>query len=121
MRWLRENLFCGWVNSLLTLLLVFLAWKTLPAFIDWAFLEAVWRPEPKACAASEGACWGFVAAKHRFILFGTYPYAEHWRPALATAVLIGLWVFSLIRRFWRPWLALVWVGGLAVIGSLMWG
>ena len=42
-------------------------------------------PDPKACRAAAGACWGFIAEKHRFILFGTYPFEEHWRPALATA------------------------------------
>jgi general L-amino acid transport system permease protein len=121
MKWLKENLFSGWANSALTLLIVLLLWKTIPPFIDWAFLDAVWRPDPKACRASHGACWGFIAEKHRFILFGTYPYEEHWRPAVSTVLLIGLWIFSLIRAFWRWWLALVWVAGLAVIGVLMWG
>jgi general L-amino acid transport system permease protein len=121
MKWLRENLFSGWASSVLTLLIVLLLWKTLPPFIDWAFLDAVWRPDSKACRATHGACWGFIAEKHRFILFGTYPYDEHWRPAVSTLLLIGLWVFSLVRVFWRWWLVLVWLAGLAVIGILMWG
>ena len=121
MKWLRENLFSSWTNSLVTIGLLLLLWKTLPPFIDWAFLDAVWRPDAKACRATDGACWGFIAEKHRFILFGTYPYEEHWRPAVATVILIGLWVFSLMRMFWRRWLALVWLAGLAVIGVLMWG
>ena len=121
MKWLRENLFSGWVSSLATLCLLFLAWKALAAFVDWAFLDAVWRADPQACRAKAGACWGLITEKHRFILFGTYPYEEHWRPALASVVLVGLWVFSAIRRFWRSWLALVWLGGLFVIGALMWG
>jgi general L-amino acid transport system permease protein len=121
MKWLKENLFSGWANSALTLLIVLLLWKTIPPFIDWAFLDAVWRPDPQACRTTHGACWGFIAEKHRFILFGTYPYEEHWRPAVSTVLLIGLWVFSLTRAFWRWWLALVWVAGLAVIGVLMWG
>jgi general L-amino acid transport system permease protein len=36
-------------------------------------------------------------------------------------LLVGLWIFSGIRRFWRWWLALVWPAGLALIGALMWG
>ena len=47
---------------------------------------------PRPAATREGACWGFIAEKHRFILFGTYPYEQHWRPALASVLLIGLWV-----------------------------
>jgi general L-amino acid transport system permease protein len=121
MRWMRENLFSNWVNSLFTVLLIYLLWKTIPAIIDWAFLDAVWRADPKACRETEGACWGLITEKHRFILFGTYPYEQHWRPGLASILLVGLWVFSAIRRFWKWWLALVWLGGLSLIGLLMWG
>jgi general L-amino acid transport system permease protein len=121
MRWARENLFRSWPETIATLLILWILWKTIPPFIDWAFLDAVWRPDSKACRAGEGACWGFIAEKHRFILFGTYPYDLHWRPALATVILIGLWVFSAIRQFWRPWLTLVWIAGLFLIGVLMWG
>jgi general L-amino acid transport system permease protein len=121
MSWLRKNLFGSWWEALATLLILYLLWRLVPPFVDWAFLDAVWRPESKACRAAEGACWGFIAEKHRFILFGTYPYELHWRPALATVLLIGLWVFSAIRRFWKPWLWLVWIGGLTAIGVLMWG
>ena len=121
MRWARENLFRSWPESIATLLILWVIWKTIPPFIDWAFLDAIWRPDSKACRAGEGACWGFIAEKHRFILFGTYPYELHWRPAVATVVLIGLWIFSAFRQFWRSWLALVWLFGLTVIGILMWG
>jgi general L-amino acid transport system permease protein len=121
MTWLRQNLFGSWVSTLFTLLLLYLLWKGVPPIIDWAFLDAVWRPDAKACRAAEGACWGFIAEKHRFILFGTYPYEQHWRPGLASVILIGLWVFSAIRLFWKWWLLLVWIFGLAMIGGLMWG
>jgi general L-amino acid transport system permease protein len=121
MNWIRENLFSGWVSTLFTVLVLLLLFKALPPFIDWAFLDAVWQPDSKACRAGEGACWGFIAEKHRFILFGTYPFDLHWRPAIATVLLIGLWIFSAIRRFWRGWLVLVWLAGLTLIGILMWG
>lgn len=121
MKWLRENLFAGWAGSLLTLAIVLFLWKTVPPFVDWAFLDAVWRPDPQACRAGAGACWGFIGEKHRFILFGTYPFDEHWRPGLACVLLIGLWILSLVRGSWRWWLPFVWLGGLAVIGVLMWG
>jgi general L-amino acid transport system permease protein len=121
MRWVRENFFGTWWQSVITLLILWLLWKSVPPFIDWAFLDAVWAPDSKRCRASEGACWGLITEKHRFILFGTYPYEQHWRPAAASVVLVGLWVFSGLRRFWRSWLGLVWLGGLAVIAALMWG
>src|SRR5688572_31362786 len=121
MKWARENLFSSWWSAVATVLIGLLLLKVIPPFIDWAFLDAVWKPDVKACRASEGACWGFIAEKHRFILFGTYPYEQHWRPAVATLLLIGLWVFSAIRTFWKSWLVLVWFFGLTAIGILMWG
>jgi general L-amino acid transport system permease protein len=121
MTWLRQNFFGSWISSLFTLALLYLLWKGLPPIIDWAFLDAVWRPDAKACREAQGACWGFIAEKHRFILFGTYPYEQHWRPGLASVILIGLWVFSAIRAFWKWWLLLVWLFGLVIIGGLMWG
>ena len=121
MKWLRENFFATWPQTIATLLILFLLWKTVPPFIDWAFLDAVWKPDSKACRASEGACWGFIAETHRFILFGTYPFDLHWRPAIATLILIGLWVFSAFRANWKWWLSVVWIVGLATIGVLMWG
>jgi general L-amino acid transport system permease protein len=121
MKWLRDNLFSSWINSLVTIGVLLLLWKTLPPLIEWAFLDAVWRPDAKACRATEGACWGFIAEKHRFILFGTYPFEQHWRAGIATLLLICLWGFSLVKAFWRWWLALVWLAGLALIGVLMWG
>jgi general L-amino acid transport system permease protein len=62
-----------------------------------------------------------VTEKHRFILFGTYPFEEQWRPALAILIFIGLFVASAMRRFWRKELILIWLGALSAIGILMWG
>jgi general L-amino acid transport system permease protein len=121
MKWLRENLFSGWINSVVTLAVFLILWKAIPPFIDWVLVDAVWRADSRACRDAGGACWGFIAEKHRFILFGTYPFDQHWRPAIATILLVLLWGFSLVRAFWRWWIALVWLGGLALIGVLMWG
>lgn len=90
-------------------------------FVRWAVIDAVWRPDPSACRAAHGACWGFIVEKYRFILFGTYPYAQQWRAGTATILLIALWVFSAMRKFWRPWLAAMWIAGVCAIGALMWG
>jgi general L-amino acid transport system permease protein len=121
MSWLRRNFFQSWWQGVITMLLVYFIFKILQSLIDWAFIDAVWRPDPRACRAGEGACWGFIADKHRFILFGTYPFEQHWRPALASVLLIALWIVSALRLFWRWWLTLVWAAGLAVIATLMWG
>jgi general L-amino acid transport system permease protein len=105
------------LNVLLFIGVLFLGWR----FVDWAFLRAVWQPDPQACRAASGACWGFIVEKHRLIAFGTYPYDEHWRPALASLLLVALWVLSALRSFWKPRLIGIWATGLIVIGILMWG
>jgi general L-amino acid transport system permease protein len=79
--------------------------------------------QTQACRVLQGsgACWAVITEKHRFILFGTYPYEQQWRPLVCILLFIGLYVVSAQRRFWRKELALVWVGVLALIGALMWG
>ncbi|HLX80913.1 MAG TPA: amino acid ABC transporter permease [Burkholderiales bacterium] len=122
MKWARENLFSSWPSALATLAILWLATRWLPPFLDWGLLHAVWRaPDPRTCREAQGACWAFIGEKHRFILFGTYPYEQHWRPALATVLLISLWIASALKRFWNRRLAILWSAGLAAIGVLMWG
>ena len=104
-------------NLLLLVVILYLGWK----FVDWAFVRAVWQPDPALCRAATGACWGFIVEKHRLIAFGTYPYEEHWRPALSSILLVALWMLSAWRRFWKPRLIAIWSAGLIVIGVLMWG
>ena len=48
------------------------------------------RPIPNACRAAKGACWGFIVEKFRLMIFGTYPYAEQWRPMLTMVMLLTL-------------------------------
>jgi len=122
--WLRANLFSSVPSALATLATAWFALKMLPPFVDWAFVDAVWRAaDSQACrlAKGEGACWAFIAEKHRFILFGTYPFEQHWRPAGAIALLLTLYLLSAWRRCWQPWLALLWLCGLTTVGTLMWG
>jgi general L-amino acid transport system permease protein len=109
------------MSKVLTAVLALLIAVALAPLVQWALIDAVWRPDAAACRAAHGACWGFIVEKHRFILFGTYPYDQQWRPAISTLVLLALCIVSALRAFWRPWLALVWVAGFAVIGVLMWG
>jgi len=122
--WLRRNLFSSWASALATLTILYLAWALLPPFLEWALVKAIWwAQDSKACRDLQGAgaCWAFITEKHRFIIFGTYPYEQHWRPGVASALLIALWCVSVLRTFWRWWLSLVWVAGLALIATLMWG
>ncbi len=123
--WLRANLFAGWASTLATLVIAFLALRLVPPFVEWAFVHAVWvSPDGRACRAAEGtgACWALVAERWRFILFGTYPYDLHWRPALASVALGALYFASVVWAARRPRaLAWAWLGALAVALVLMHG
>lgn len=121
-RWLKSNLFGDFRTTLGTVLLGGLLLWYLPPFIQWALFSALWRPDAEACrAATAGACWGVIAEKYRFIIFGRYPFDEQWRPLLATGLLLSLLVASCVRFFWKPWLSLLWMAVLAVFFVLMYG
>jgi general L-amino acid transport system permease protein len=120
--WMRRNLFSNIWNTLLTILVIYLLIRIIPPAVSWLFADAVWsEAPPETCRAAHGACWAFVREKHRVIFFGRYPFAEHWRPLLGMMVLVTMVMVSCFRRFWRPWIALIWVGGLGAFFVLMWG
>ena len=122
--WLRRNLFSSPGNTALTLAVVaVIAWVA-PGALSWLVFDAVWGPQPlAACDAvrGHGACWAVVWEKFRFMMFGTYPYAEQWRAGLALAVLCSLLVLSTWRRLWRPRLAAIWAMGIVLTFWLMGG
>jgi len=120
--WVRTRLFSSPLNAVLTVLIAGLLLLAVPPAAQWLFLRADFSATtPQECLDSGGACWAFIAEKHRLILFGIYPYDEQWRPLLASIVLAALVVFSCVRRFWRAWLAGAWLLGLAAVAVLMWG
>jgi general L-amino acid transport system permease protein len=93
------------------------------AFLMWDMVASIERnADPEVCRDPElGACWAVIGDKYRFILFGRYPYDEQWRPLVATMVFLALIAFSCMKLAWKPWLGLVWVAGLVICGSLMYG
>ena len=126
LRWLRANLFSSVTSTIITLILLALLVKIIMGFVQWGILDAVWSVpgnDTSACRAMRGlgACWAVIPEKYRFILFGTYPYEQQWRPALATLLFIALFCVSCVRSLWRKELVLIWAVALSLIGLLMWG
>ena len=95
--WLHKNLFDGWINVVLALAsLALLATVTPPAW-RWLVTDSQTAPADfDSCKAAGGACWAYLQAKWRLILFGTYTYDEQWRPALA----IGFFVMAAALSAW---------------------
>ena len=81
----RRRAFATPLDTVLTLgvglLLLWLLWIA----VDWALLRAVFRAEDVVQCQDKaaGACWSVIDARHRLILFGLYPYDEHWRSTAA--------------------------------------
>ena len=104
--WAQRNLFSSVGNTLTTLFVVALGIYALPGILQWGLVQAVFVADASACQAARGtgACWGVVTEKYRLILLGRYPFEEHWRPVLATSLMLAALVVSCIRVFWKPWL-----------------
>jgi general L-amino acid transport system permease protein len=119
--WVRNNLFNGWFNSILTLITLFFLLKTVPPLMRWAFIDSMWHTTGLACRGAPGACWSIIYTNFRFIIFGFYPYAQQWRPLLAMMILVGLLFYSRDRTHWNKYLGYGWPIGLAVMGLLMKG
>jgi general L-amino acid transport system permease protein len=99
------------VTVALCTLLAFFAYS----FVQWAIVRAVWSLPAGAgslpCRAvkGEGACWAVVVARARFMLFGSYPLTEQWRPQVACLLFASLYAASLVRAWWTRWLLGFWV------------
>src|SRR5712675_1492295 len=124
--WLRANLFSSIPSTVISLLLIFLLAKACASLVQWGYWNAIWTVpsnQTGACRAVRGlgACWAVIPEKYRFILFGTYPFDQQWRPALAILTFIALFFLSSRRSFWGKKLVWLWAGALTVIGVLMWG
>ncbi|MBS3917509.1 MAG: amino acid ABC transporter permease [Deltaproteobacteria bacterium] len=119
--WVKNNLFNGVFNSILTVVTLFLLWKVVPPFFRWAFIDSAWHTTSQACREAAGACWSIISMNYRFILFGFYPYEEQWRPLLSMLILFGLLFYSRDRSHWKKPLAYGWIIGLFTMGLLMKG
>lgn len=120
--WMRSQLFSSPINSLLTILSVWLLLATVPAMVDWFLISAnATASTADECRKSTGACWAMIVEKHRLILFGLYPYDEQWRPMIATGILVCSIIFSGWRKLWNIWLLVVWTVSLTAVAILMWG
>ena len=91
-KWIRENLFSGWMNILLTVISLFVIYFALSLVLPWAF-GGVWNAGSLTeCrevlfsfykGSHGGACWAVIEDRWLQIMFGFYPPEEYWRPILA--------------------------------------
>ncbi|MDO6542293.1 amino acid ABC transporter permease [Photobacterium sanguinicancri] len=135
--WARKHLFSSTINTILTLVLGYIALSTLWNVIDWAFLTADWIGTTKEDCTSNGACWVFINVRFDQFMFGFYPSDQLWRPQLfyfTLAIFIALlaiestpgrkwiWLFFVnIYPFFAAILLYGGVFGLEVVETHLWG
>jgi len=97
--WLRANLFSSPANTVLTLLALWLLYKTLPPLIDWLFISANWQEgTSRADCVKPGACWTMVRARFGQMMYGFYPAGERWRVNIGLLILVVGVAALLIER-----------------------
>ena len=79
--------------------------------VGWLFWNATWTGTAETCRTNSGACWAFIHDKFRFIVFGTYPYEQHWRPALAMIGFLALLILALRQKIWNLKTILIYLSG----------
>jgi general L-amino acid transport system permease protein len=121
--WLHRRLFAtpldGAVSLAFGALVAWVAWQAL----GWALIDTVWEAESGApCREVSGACWAVIANRGRLILFGLYPYEEHWRSTLACLAIVATMVLSCLPWFWGLMrLSVLWLAGFGIFMALMFG
>lgn len=106
------------ISVLVFAVLGWIAWS----FLDWAVFRAVWSKEDVENCGHGGACWAVIDARHRLILFGTYPFDQHWRSTLAALAIVVTVVLSCLPAMWAARrLAVLWIAGFASYYLLMEG
>lgn len=95
-KWARENLFPNWINSILTLIAIYVIFVIVKALLPWAVFSSVWNAGSLTeCrevlmamgkTGHQGACWAVIEDRWHQLTFGFYPPDLYWRPILAFAL-----------------------------------
>ncbi|MDZ4021792.1 amino acid ABC transporter permease [Pseudomonas sichuanensis] len=99
--WGRANLFSSWLNTLLTLLALYLVWLIVPPMLQWALVDANWVGTTRADCTKSGACWVFIQQRFDQFMYGYYPETERWRVNITVALAIVGAAPLFIRRLPR--------------------
>ncbi|MEO0916137.1 MAG: amino acid ABC transporter permease [Pseudomonadota bacterium] len=129
-KWLRENLFSTWGNTILTLVSFWAIYVVLSATLPW-IANGVWNTSSLAACrevlqGEVGACFSVLTERWNQLLYGfKYPVEEYWRPNLAFLLLFvaaapvlffdlprKLLIFTAIYPFIAYWL--IWGGSILI-------
>lgn len=135
-RWMRENLFDGWLSTVLTLLSIVAVGMLVNGLWPW-LSNSIWNARNltqcrEILAGEPGACWAVINDRWLQLFFGFYPSDLYWRPVLAFVLMLvaiapvlfpsvprKVLAFSLAYPFlgvWLLWGGSVWGVGVAAAG-----
>jgi general L-amino acid transport system permease protein len=141
LRWARENLFSGPMNTFLTIAALYAVYVLIGTIGPW-LSRSVWNAgslqecreivEATYGAGKKGACFAVVTERWQQILFGFYPRELYWRPTLTLVLMLvalGPILFTWVPRvllyfsavfpavaFWLLWGGSVWLPVSIVLG-----
>ena len=94
--WTRKNLFSNWHDTLLTFIILFLFYFSIPPLLSWIFFDATFFGTSKKDCSGTGACWVFIQVWLKRFTYGMYPNDQIWRIDLAFIIfffVIGAYFF----------------------------
>ncbi len=110
MGWVRQNLFNSWLNSLLTLFVLWILYQVVSGLFSWGIWHASFSMDRESCEGIDGACWTFVFNNWYLFLAGTYPWDEKYRLFIAYGYVIALALVSLHPLAWgKKWTIIAWL------------
>ncbi|WP_311064581.1 amino acid ABC transporter permease [Halomonas sp. DWK9] len=104
--WLRANLFNGPINTVFTLIGLYVLYLLVVPTVQWAFINADWVGTTREDCSREGACWVFINARFSQFIYGLYPSEETWRANIVFAMFFSLIAWLAIPRLpFKRWVA----------------
>ena len=110
--WLRMNLFSNWVNSLVSLFVLYILIQFIPWILNWTIFAADFKYnfngeeiiDRTMCSRvldpeNGGACWAIIYVRFYQFMYGFYPRDEVWRVNLSYIMLAVAVVPLLFDKF----------------------
>ena len=110
--WLRMNLFSNWVNSLVSLFVLYILIQFIPWILNWTIFAADFKYNFNGAEITDrtmcsrvldpengGACWAIIYVRFYQFMYGFYPRDEVWRVNLSYIMLAIAVVPLLFDKF----------------------
>ena len=110
--WFRMNLFSNWVNSLVSLFVLYILIQFIPWILNWTIFAADFKYNFNGAEITDrtmcsrvldpengGACWAIIYVRFYQFMYGFYPRDEVWRVNLSYIMLAVAVVPLLFDKF----------------------